>query len=669
MDLAVLGIEVRSTEVERANRELDKMPGAAKRAEAAAKGLGTNASNAAKQVAAANDNMAASYSRVGAAIGRLASMVAGVATLALLAFVGTAMATGKELLEIERNARLAGLSLRDLQTLQLAGAQVGVSSADVNKGAVGLAKSLNEARREENELTKFLDLNNVKWKDRQGAVIGVNEALVIAADLMSRAGTELDKLDIAKKFNIPENMIPLLENGAGQFLTMRNNAAAAGQVIDDDIIKKAKEFDEAWTSVVANFTANFKARLVDMASAFSTWISGVLEKTQRWGAAMRVAANPNAAAGAAGARVGAALGAGANYMEQNPFGTLPKSFNTTKDFDLQRRLIKIHELETKLNTKDKEKSTRGGGGGMGGLSEEEQRYNQVVSYIANLERAGRVLEAEVATIGKSNAERQKAIELARIGVVGDKDQLAIIDQQVAKNEALRKKLEDVKKARDGVFDAANFAGGQLIDVFESMVDGSKSLEQSLQGVVKALIKAALQAAILGQGPLAGIMGMGGSGGAPGGLIGGLLSGFGGGGGGAPNIGGLFASGGYTGNGPRSAAAGVVHGQEYVFSAAATKRIGVGNLEAMHRSAKGYASGGYVGPMPTVSNDNRSAAAPVTVNVINNAGAEVKTRETTGADGSRQLEIMVDQMVANSMSQGSGRKVLERQYGMSGVRGR
>lgn len=38
----------------------------------------------------------------------------------------------------------------------------------------------------------------------------------------------------------------------------------------------------------------------------------------------------------------------------------------------------------------------------------------------------------------------------------------------------------------------------------------------------------------------------------------------------------------------------MHRGEYVMSAAATRRLGVGNLESLHRSAKrGYAEGGLV----------------------------------------------------------------------------
>ncbi|QIB36886.1 hypothetical protein G3A56_01805 [Rhizobium oryzihabitans] len=73
-------------------------------------------------------------------------------------------------------------------------------------------------------------------------------------------------------------------------------------------------------------------------------------------------------------------------------------------------------------------------------------------------------------------------------------------------------------------------------------------------------------------------------------------------------GGLFADGGYTGNASAKAVAGVVHGGEYVFSKKATDRIGIGNLDAMHRSAKGYAVGGYVGSSATVTPANNNVQA-------------------------------------------------------------
>ena len=68
----------------------------------------------------------------------------------------------------------------------------------------------------------------------------------------------------------------------------------------------------------------------------------------------------------------------------------------------------------------------------------------------------------------------------------------------------------------------------------------------------------------------------------------------------------FRSGGYTGDGPVGSAAGVVHGREYVFDAAATARIGVDNLRAMHHGGN-------------VSNSTATHFSP-TVNITAGAGA-------------------------------------------------
>lgn len=71
----------------------------------------------------------------------------------------------------------------------------------------------------------------------------------------------------------------------------------------------------------------------------------------------------------------------------------------------------------------------------------------------------------------------------------------------------------------------------------------------------------------------------------------------------------FMEGGYTGNMPRTSIAGPVHGQEYVFDAAATQRIGVGNLEALRRGrvptqlagqAEGQGSGQRANFAPTIN---------------------------------------------------------------------
>lgn len=110
----------------------------------------------------------------------------------------------------------------------------------------------------------------------------------------------------------------------------------------------------------------------------------------------------------------------------------------------------------------------------------------------------------------------------------------------------------------------------------------------------------------------------------------------------------FADGGWTGPAAPHVPVGVVHGNEYVFDARATARIGVGTLEAMRRGVRGYEIGGFVGNgshggMVGMPAANGNAGPPV-VNVINNSepvSAEVKQR----SDGS--MDIILDKIEARS----------------------
>ena len=75
---------------------------------------------------------------------------------------------------------------------------------------------------------------------------------------------------------------------------------------------------------------------------------------------------------------------------------------------------------------------------------------------------------------------------------------------------------------------------------------------------------------------------------------------------------LFNTGGFTGGTDPDRAAGIVHQGEFVFDAAATKRIGVANLEGIRKgSMRGFKAGGLVSslptPTPTLSLANRDAA--------------------------------------------------------------
>ncbi len=91
----------------------------------------------------------------------------------------------------------------------------------------------------------------------------------------------------------------------------------------------------------------------------------------------------------------------------------------------------------------------------------------------------------------------------------------------------------------------------------------------------------------------------------------------------------FSSGGYTGNMGRGDVAGVVHGQEYVLNAAATKRVGVDTLNAIN-------SGGSL--ERTVS----SSGQPVTIQVY------VTDSGVTTSGGNTQDQKQLGQLIGNAV---------------------
>lgn len=195
-----------------------------------------------------------------------------------------------------------------------------------------------------------------------------------------------------------------------------------------------------------------------------------------------------------------------------------------------------------------------------------------------------------------------------------RSEIAQLAQGMAQAEMATDRL---REKQDGLAEAGNFFGTQITDALAGLLSGTMTAEQALQSMLQTLIKVGLQAVLMGEGPLAGLFGMGGtssSGGGFGGIFGALLGGLFG-----------FSEGGWTGPGTKHQPAGVVHADEFVFSKQATRALGVRNLEAMHQAAKrGYAEGGLVAETPSLSagfsggvsasqTQNISIAPTITVN--------------------------------------------------------
>lgn len=210
---------------------------------------------------------------------------------------------------------------------------------------------------------------------------------------------------------------------------------------------------------------------------------------------------------------------------------------------------------------------------------------------------------------------QRLREEARQKGVTDLDSIKLSPSQVsainAVSEAYANQADELRKVQEAQNNAENAAqqfSDSMRSGFVGLVTGANSFKDALSGLLKKLSELLLNSAFTAF--------MGGTGATQsGGWLTGVMKAIG------------FAEGGYTGDGGKYEAKGIVHGGEFVFDKQATAKAGVGNLEALRRNLKGYANGGYVGtpampsiPMPRTPDVSQmksnagSVTAPVSIQI-------------------------------------------------------
>lgn len=246
--------------------------------------------------------------------------------------------------------------------------------------------------------------------------------------------------------------------------------------------------------------------------------------------------------------------------------------------------------------------------------------------------------------GMSIAQQRIELEVYRVqqdakraGITLSEQELQKIREKITLTQQLDGENKKAGDSAEGLKNAQKFFAESFTSSLSGLLTGTQDLNGAVRSLINNLIDATLQAALLGKGPLAGLAGIGT------GILGKLFG---------------FADGGYTGDGGKYEPAGVVHKGEYVMSKKATSRIGVGNLEAMHRGALGgFAEGGFVGNapsirMPDLKAANSSAAvqaisinAPITVN--GSAGTPEQNNDLAGKLA-KQMETTVRGVIADEM---------------------
>jgi hypothetical protein len=205
-----------------------------------------------------------------ASLGIAAASVTGAVTTLLTALAHV----NSELADLQRNSEFVGVTTDRFQRIQFAAGQGGVSSSDTVTDLRKVASLLADAKQNENSLTRLLDENNIKYKDRNGQVITLNQLLDIAGGLLNKFSSMPEKTKAAQMLGLSQGWVEALRNGSKTFEDIASGADDAGAVIDRETVAKAAEFDRAWKASTAQLGAQFKSVTADIA----IWLDDLIDK-------------------------------------------------------------------------------------------------------------------------------------------------------------------------------------------------------------------------------------------------------------------------------------------------------------------------------------------------------------------------------------------------------
>jgi phage-related minor tail protein len=684
-ELASLGIEVSAQGVDKASSSLDKLTGAAKRAETAVEGIGPSASKAGQMAARAADTTATALKAEAAAANKAAGAMnlhAAAANQNVRA-AGTASHNVANLAaQFQDVAVTAAMGMSPLQIALQQGTQLSAVLGPM--GAAGAVRGLGAAFLSVLSPVSLVvigfvalaaaGLQMVNWSKlaASGLILLANSLQTIAPyAAIAAAGFAL--LYAPAMIGGVVQLIALLARLQIQALTLAATFAAANpaaafvigvtaavvaanifrdeltQVLGVDIVGAAKT---GINYIIGSFVAAFEdikfvwANLPNIVGAAAIGATNAVINAVNAminGAKMQVNSLIAAINQIPGVNIGALDTAGSTISNlENPYadklaagvgdrnaavnGALSKDYLGEFDGAITRGAsaasAKLKELAKDLTTVD-DKSKRKGGGG----KTEAEKYSDIVDG-ANRRIAS--LNAEQAAIGMTEEAAAALRYQTDLLNEAQRKGIELTPAQTAELSSLAKVMASVeaatKKAKEAIAFAKDLSRGFVDDFTSGLADGEnawKSFGNAALNALKKIGDKLLDTAFDGLFQSGGILSLFGIGGSQWSKAS------------SGSITGLFASGGYTGNGAASKAAGIVHGGEYVFSKKATDRIGVSNLENMHNGAKrGYASGGYVSAIKPANGNSKGVQRSSAITIDARTSIQASGNADTDAEMKR-----------------------------------
>lgn len=591
-----------------------------------------------KSMERATGRVNASLSTTVARLGALSKMpglnvfkTGAIAALAPIVSISAALMKARDAItdfdKIAKDAKSTGLDSDFYQGLVHGSELAGVGVDQLNQSLIAFVRNSGMAAANKGELVEKLKVLNPELLKSIQMARSQEERFRLVADAVKDAKTETERAAIASAAfgDNGARMVELLKDGREGLESVADQARDLGLVIDRDLLTRAEGLNDQLSIATRVMDAQFKQAMIDLAPILVSTASlaaDVASAIRKIVDAMKETENRSTR----GLEDNLAnLGMERIEIENKILKLQDRQRENTsviagaerkldkEQINLRQRLTQISAEEARILAElDRRKSRASATGAntpttpnlppasTGSGPRTPNRNDAARDALREAEAVTELiadLQQERAEIGMTDAARNRSRTLRRAGAAATEDQRRQIGALIQAIEAERTAHEQATQSAEFFRDAAYSAFSDLVPQIET---GNKALDTFLN----TLMEAVAQAALLGTGPLAGMFGMGG----------GLFTLLG------------FSDGGYTGPGQKHQPAGLVHRGEYVMSKRATERIGVDNLEALHRGAlKGFADGGHVGSPPSLralklapANDNAptqsvSINAPITVN--------------------------------------------------------
>lgn len=379
-----------------------------------------------------------------------------------------------------------------LQRLRYGFDLAGVASTQTDVAMQRFARRVAQAANGSGELFEILNQNGVALRNQDGSMRSQIDILRDYANLIKGARSEQEQLLLAFKAFDTEGagLVNALRGGAAGLDILMQKADEAGGVLDERLVREAEKIDDQFAALWRNFETNAKSAILSSVSA----LGSLGDEINALGMALRDSMpewmqRDNAA----------------RILRENLTG------NLTGERRLNNGLFYRGDIGLRETNPAEVTVTR-----PTIMPQKRDASSKAADrQAASVKRLIAALELEQAAIGKTALEQRVMNELSRAGE-------GATDAQREQIRSLVTEIERQRAAQERVNELTQF-GGQLIQSqFGVITDAIDTGNAALDRFLQTMIDASLQAALLGQGPLASLLGGGGSGG-------GLLSllGFGG----------------------------------------------------------------------------------------------------------------------------------------------